>query len=565
VVSLHKLFISLGVAVASVATSTAFSATACPWRISDATSYNALSEALLLVRFSQGARGNSLIAGTNASSSVAVELNVQQRLGHLDLDASGVFDLVEAVAVSRKLLGFSGGPTLPDGCVSGAVPNISMYLNSGNPTIASFIESGFPMMTVVGTKGTAGLPERITGAVLGDPYGDPALLSHITFLESGQLDRVVDPSDGTLAIAYFNDGTAQVTWADPVAGEEFEVDVSGIPLARARSATEGGSVAAASNPVVRAIPPTAWREQITVTCQTAGSAAWPVPDASLLLIRRFASPGPGLPMSYDVLETESVSPGVFRYTTPLLGVQTSIAEYQPLVLRVVDEVCTANGPVQSQKERIADEISRKVPAAKSAATRLKVLSLLAKVGRVCLANNAWEIAKAFEADAANNQATIVATAFRRGFESKTQEWTLYGSSPTPVDRTIQLPASSCPTPNLSGDWRGKFTQPAERTYNYENEMSLTFAGRVATGTSRVTVAGDPTYFGNFTLTGTVTGSEFTFSETSITAQNPLPGRTWCIKSGVLTYRLVNGERTLRGPWTAPGCSPGEVRLASPVR
>lgn len=118
----------LGALLFAAAASMSFSATTCPWRVSDGASYSALADSLLLVRYARGLRGASLIAGTGAIDALQVENQINARLPWLDLDGNGTLDLAETVALSRTLLGLPGGPQLPEGCDAGGVAAIPLQI-----------------------------------------------------------------------------------------------------------------------------------------------------------------------------------------------------------------------------------------------------------------------------------------------------------------------------------------------------------------------------------------------------------------------------------------------------
>ncbi len=94
-------------------------ATTCAWRVSNAPSFSALSDAMLLIRYARGVRGTALIGGTNATDAGAVESLIASRRLSLDTNGDTAFDSVDALAISRSLLSFLGGPPLPNGCESG--------------------------------------------------------------------------------------------------------------------------------------------------------------------------------------------------------------------------------------------------------------------------------------------------------------------------------------------------------------------------------------------------------------------------------------------------------------
>lgn len=98
---------------------TATTTSTCAWRVSNATAFSGLSDALLLTRHARGLRGTALIANTNATDSASVEAQVIARTASLDVDGDGSFNALDAAAIAKTLLGFQGGPPLPNGCEGG--------------------------------------------------------------------------------------------------------------------------------------------------------------------------------------------------------------------------------------------------------------------------------------------------------------------------------------------------------------------------------------------------------------------------------------------------------------
>lgn len=73
----------------------------------------------MLTRYARGIRGPALIANTNATDAASVEAQVVARASTLDVDGDGNFNALDAAAIARTLLGFQGGPPLPNGCEGG--------------------------------------------------------------------------------------------------------------------------------------------------------------------------------------------------------------------------------------------------------------------------------------------------------------------------------------------------------------------------------------------------------------------------------------------------------------
>jgi hypothetical protein len=111
--------------------------------------------------------------------------------------------------------------------------------------------------------------------------------------------------------------------------------------------------------------------------------------------------------------------------------------------------------------------------------------------------------------------------------------------------------------NLGGEWSGVLMQPGGPHDYYGFSMRLAQSGTSVTGSSMISIPQTP-YYGVLELTGSVNELSFSFSESSVVDQNLPESLRWCIKSGTLTYDPA--ENSLRGSWSAPDCSPGEIQL-----
>jgi hypothetical protein len=113
------------------------------------------------------------------------------------------------------------------------------------------------------------------------------------------------------------------------------------------------------------------------------------------------------------------------------------------------------------------------------------------------------------------------------------------------------------TANIGGDWQGTLTQPSfATTYGYTMDLVQT-QGSVQ-GTSEITEDSGQ-YYGVMSLTGTVSGSTFTFQENAITQQAPPPGFVWLLKSGTLSVSTATNPSTMTGTWESGGAS-GDIDL-----
>jgi hypothetical protein len=127
---------------------------------------------------------------------------------------------------------------------------------------------------------------------------------------------------------------------------------------------------------------------------------------------------------------------------------------------------------------------------------------------------------------------------------------------------LSVTVGNVPSGSLTGRWVGTLTQPRgpiEDVLNYG--MDLVQTGNQASGTARIEVIGQPRYFANFVVTGTIDAANvFRFQELRITSEQQVPNTRWCLKTGEL--QLIDGAPPrLSGGWTAPGCLPGTINLS----
>jgi hypothetical protein len=121
--------------------------------------------------------------------------------------------------------------------------------------------------------------------------------------------------------------------------------------------------------------------------------------------------------------------------------------------------------------------------------------------------------------------------------------------------------STSPQTGVAGRWTGQLLQPKTGgNTQFDYSLNLTTTGTAVSGTSHISVLNQPQFYADFTVTGTVSGSQLDFTEVAITAQvPPNTGGSWCIKRGTLT--LGGDGKTLSGAWSsAGGCAPGTIAL-----
>lgn len=144
------------------------------------------------------------------------------------------------------------------------------------------------------------------------------------------------------------------------------------------------------------------------------------------------------------------------------------------------------------------------------------------------------------------------------------------TTPTPTQTTTTPTPTTPSVPNVAGTWTGTLTQstgPSGTSFRYK--LVLTQNGAAVSGVARTELdiastgggrGGGPattTYFTEFAVAGTVSGSSVTVREGAVISQNSLPnGAFWCTKAATLT--IAGSGSRLTGPWSAPGCDPGQV-------
>jgi hypothetical protein len=113
---------------------------------------------------------------------------------------------------------------------------------------------------------------------------------------------------------------------------------------------------------------------------------------------------------------------------------------------------------------------------------------------------------------------------------------------------------------VTGQWGGTLTQfiiGQTFVYNFKMDLVQNNQGSV-TGTDYIQRQDQPQAYAEMSLTGSITGSTFTFQETAILQQVPPPGAFWLIKSG--SELLSSDGNSMTGSWS-PGGQPGSVNLS----
>jgi len=119
--------------------------------------------------------------------------------------------------------------------------------------------------------------------------------------------------------------------------------------------------------------------------------------------------------------------------------------------------------------------------------------------------------------------------------------------------------------NLTGVWDGYLVQgTGSDLFLFRYAMSLVHVGDSVSGSALIQDRNAPELFAEFAIDGDFTDEHILrFRELTITEQNLLPDRYWCVKSGELRYS-EGPVRGLKGDWTAPGCVPGQINLVGPI-
>jgi hypothetical protein len=102
-----------------------------------------------------------------------------------------------------------------------------------------------------------------------------------------------------------------------------------------------------------------------------------------------------------------------------------------------------------------------------------------------------------------------------------------------------------------GNWRGTLTQSGWGTYSLLVHVRSSSGSQIA-GVTHIQLGSE---WAVMSFTGTAANGTVSYQETEILKQH---GGNWCIKSATLHYRQKRA--VLKGPWMAPGCTPGEIRV-----
>jgi hypothetical protein len=119
-------------------------------------------------------------------------------------------------------------------------------------------------------------------------------------------------------------------------------------------------------------------------------------------------------------------------------------------------------------------------------------------------------------------------------------------------------SQAIPVSELEVTWNGILTQQEGGTqprFNYQITIDQILGNQVS-GTSKISLIDNPSYYGKMYLSGTIDGDRLTLQEGSFIENNPAPNTRWCVKNASLR---ISGN-VMQGVWQAPGCAPGEIYL-----
>nr|MBP6531603.1 hypothetical protein [Burkholderiales bacterium] len=77
----------------------------CPFNVAGGSAPDALRDGVLLVRYAQGLRGATLVAGTGATAAT-VEATIAANTAQLDMNGNGQFDVDDAAIIARNIFKF---------------------------------------------------------------------------------------------------------------------------------------------------------------------------------------------------------------------------------------------------------------------------------------------------------------------------------------------------------------------------------------------------------------------------------------------------------------------------
>ena len=114
--------------------------------------------------------------------------------------------------------------------------------------------------------------------------------------------------------------------------------------------------------------------------------------------------------------------------------------------------------------------------------------------------------------------------------------------------------------NVTGLWQGTLYQPDWPYPSYPYVLDLVQTQASVTGSSLIEITNQPQYYGEASLTGSVSGNVFTYTENSFLAQNPLPGYYWI--NIIANLQESPDGNSLTGTWSGGTISLTRVSASS---
>ena len=116
----------------------------CPFNVAGGSAPDALRDGVLLVRYAQGLRGATLVAGTGATAAT-VEATIAANTAQLDMNGNGQFDVDDAAIIARNIFKFPS----PQWVVPGAAGAYATRTHS--EPVKAFVDANCVATTLAGT------------------------------------------------------------------------------------------------------------------------------------------------------------------------------------------------------------------------------------------------------------------------------------------------------------------------------------------------------------------------------------------------------------------------------
>lgn len=132
------------IAVAALAALPLAAQAICPFNVAGGVAPDALRDGVLLVRYAQGLRGATLVAGTGATAAT-VEATIAANTAQLDMNGNGQFDIDDAAIIARNVFKFPS----PQWVVPGAAGAYATRPHSAS--VKAFVDANCVATTLPGT------------------------------------------------------------------------------------------------------------------------------------------------------------------------------------------------------------------------------------------------------------------------------------------------------------------------------------------------------------------------------------------------------------------------------